>query len=94
MHCDLSIKNILLNRKDDDSEAVGLLIDYGYSIEVHSEDENQQDVQRGADSTPDTRADPPIGEVANAPLDTSEKSVAVEAAQIPTPRSVRCAHLL
>ena len=34
MHCDVSLSNVLLNRKDDESEATGLLIDYDYSIDT------------------------------------------------------------
>jgi hypothetical protein len=32
LHCDLSISNILLKRKDDESEPIGLLIDYDFSV--------------------------------------------------------------
>ena len=38
LHCDLSVSNVLLNRKDDKSEPVGLLIDYDYSESVDTDD--------------------------------------------------------
>jgi serine/threonine protein kinase len=34
LHCDLSPNNILINRKNANSEAVGLLIDYDYSVDI------------------------------------------------------------
>jgi hypothetical protein len=34
LHCDVSLSNVLLNRKDDESEATGLLIDYDYSTDA------------------------------------------------------------
>jgi len=37
LHCDLSFSNVLLNRKDDESEPVGLLIDYDYSESVDAD---------------------------------------------------------
>ena len=45
MHCDLSISNVLLNRFDDKSEPIGLLIDYDYSIntEVNAADKHAVD---------------------------------------------------
>jgi len=38
LHCNLSVSNVLLNRKDDESEPVGLLIDYDYSESVGADD--------------------------------------------------------
>lgn len=92
MHGDLSLNNILLNREDSESEAVGLLIDFDYSIEVDSKAENQRDVQLTAGSASD---DPLIGErVATAPLEPSGENEAITAAHSLTPRTVRFAHLL
>jgi hypothetical protein len=34
LHCDVSLSNVLLNRKDDELEATGLLIDYDYLIDA------------------------------------------------------------
>ena len=45
LHSDLSINNVLLNRENSGSAAVGLLIDYDHSIEADSKGENQRDVQ-------------------------------------------------
>ena len=36
LHCDLSPNNILLNRENDELEAIGLLIDYDYSINTEA----------------------------------------------------------
>jgi len=92
LHGDLSLNNILLNREDGESEAVGLLIDFDYSIEVDSKAENQRDVQLTAGSASD---DPLIGErVATAPLDPSGENEAIRAAHSLTPRTVRFTHLL
>ncbi len=105
LHCDLSINNVLLIRKDDKSKATGLLIDYGYSIDVDLEAAKHTAAHTSGHNTC-TAEDTPTGErlltVANAdsevPLDVSEESVAVqvraEKAQGRIPRTVRCAHLL
>jgi len=69
LHCDLSISNILLNRKDNSSESIGLLIDYDFSV-------NTEAVNHG--DTDDT----PIGErvaAASDAEDTFEGRVAVGA---------------
>jgi hypothetical protein len=34
LHCNLSLGNILLNRQDNESEAIGLLVDYNYSVDT------------------------------------------------------------
>jgi hypothetical protein len=67
LHCDLSISNVLLNRSDDESEPVGLLIDYDYSIntEVNAAD---------ADAVDDT----PIGKRVVAVSDAGVSSDAFE----------------
>lgn len=90
MHCDLSVNNVLLIRKSDESEAIGLLIDYDYSlvVDLDSEAANHQNLQH-------TQA---AGSAANASgthaaEDTSiGENVAVGAEK--APRTVRCAHLL
>lgn len=97
LHSDLSVNNVLLNREDNESEAVGLLIDYDHSIEADSKAENRRDMQLVAGNS-DTHAveGPPIGErVADTPLHPSGRSAAsTGAAHSLTPRTVRCAHLL
>jgi hypothetical protein len=54
LHCDLSINNVLLIRKDNESEATGLLIDYDYSVDVDSEAPKHQEPQQTAASAPHT----------------------------------------
>jgi len=54
LHCDLSLSNVLLNRKDDRSEPIGLLIDYDFSIDTNSEAVNQKDTATNASDTHDT----------------------------------------
>jgi hypothetical protein len=98
LHSDLSVNNILLHREDNESAAVGLLIDYDHSImmEVDSKDENQRDVRLIADNDSDTHAaeGPPVGErVAGASLHPSGQLVA-RAAHGLTLRKVRCTDLL
>ncbi len=95
MHCDLSVNNVLLNRKDGDSQAIGLLIDYDYSLIADSgsdsESANHQNPRhtQAASSAASVSGtyiaeDTSIGEkvvVTNAevPLDTSEGSMAEKA---------------
>lgn len=50
LHCDLSLNNVLLTRKGDESEATGLLIDYDHSINVDLKAANQQVWQHTAGS--------------------------------------------
>jgi hypothetical protein len=78
----LSINNVLLVRKDNDSEATGLLIDYNYvNSESDSEAANHSHIQAIGSGTniivSDTPEDTSIGDrvaatSAEAPSDTSE----------------------
>lgn len=52
LHCDLSISNILLNRKDDSSEPIGLLIDYDFSVNTASDSEAVNHQDAAADDIP------------------------------------------
>jgi len=76
LHCDLSINNVLLVRKDNDSEATGLLIDYDYAnSESDSEAANHSHIQAIGSGT--AAEDTSIGDrvaatSAEAPSDTSE----------------------
>lgn len=100
LHCDLSISNILLNRKDDGCEPVGLLIDYDYSESVNTVLDHQETAVNAAA----TRAaeDTLVGKrgvVAEVPLDTIEaRGVRVKArkaaAQREKQRTVRSTQLL
>jgi len=108
LHCDLSINNILLIRKDNESEATGLLIDYDYSIDAGSEAPKHQELQQTVPSAPHTSgrgtAEGTLSKrrvaVANAvsgvPSDTSELETVQsrgEKAQGGIPRTVCCALL-
>ena len=104
LHCDLSISNILLHRKDDESEPIGLLIDYDYSVNTvtASEAVNHQDTAVNAANT-HTAEDALIGKRVVAASDAEihlgafEGKVEVEARKAPqreTPRTVRFAQLL
>ena len=90
LHCDLSLSNVLLNRTDDESEAVGLLIDYDYAINTNSEAVN---LHNRAAVIAANRAVAAFD--AEAPKDT-KRSVVVGArmTQRQTPRTVRFAQLL
>jgi len=96
LHCDLSISNILLNRKDDGSEPIGLLIDYDFSIHTTSEAVNHRDTAADA-ADAHAAGDTPIGKrvvaVSDAEVlsDTFEGRVVVGAGrtQRQTPRMVR-----
>jgi hypothetical protein len=96
LHCDLSISNILLHRKDDESEPVRLLIDYNYSVDAPSEAANYQDTAVNAADTHAAK-DTLIGKRVVAASDaevlsgTFEGRVEVEArkAQRETPLTVR-----
>ncbi len=106
MHCDLSVNNVLLNRKDNESQAIGLLIDYDYSLVAGSESEaanhqNPRHTQAVGSAASVSRTyvagGTSIGEkvvVTNAevPLDSSERNFGAEKAQIT--RTVRYGHLL
>ena len=83
MHCDLSVNNVLLIRKSNESEAIGLLIDYDYSLVVDLDSEAANQAAASAANASGTHAaeDTSIGE-----------NVAVGAEK--APRTVRCAHLL
>ena len=48
LHCDLSISNVLLNRNDNESEPIGLLIDYDFLINAEVDAANAHT----ADDTP------------------------------------------
>ena len=103
MHCDLSISNILLHRKDDKSEPIGLLIDYDYSVNTTTASEavNYQDTAVNATGT-HTAEDALIGKRVVAASDAEVHSRAFEGrvevetrkAQRETPRTVCFAHLL
>lgn len=89
LHCDLSASNVLLNRTDDESEPVGLLIDYDYSVNTISEAVNHQDA-----STVNAANRVIAASDAQVPKDT-EESVVVEArTQRQVPRTVRFSQLL
>jgi hypothetical protein len=47
----LSVNNVLLNRFDDASEPLGLLIDFDYSIEVKQQGTDSADHISGRDAT-------------------------------------------
>lgn len=82
LHCDLSVNNVLLNRKDDSSEPVGLLIDYDYLINA-----DHQDTEHGSLCA----AEGPLGDgvvsVAEVPFGIKEESAA-EKVQSQIPRTV------
>jgi len=83
LHCDLSVNNVLLIRKSDESEAIGLLIDYNYSLVVDLDSEAANQAAASAANASGTHATE----------DTSiRENVAVGAEK--APRTVRCAHLL
>jgi serine/threonine protein kinase len=86
LHCDLSISNILLNRKDDSSEPTGLLIDYDFSVNTASEAVNHQDT--AADDTPIVKRVAAASD-AEAPSDAFEGRIAVGAGRTrrQTPRT-------
>jgi len=94
LHCDLSVNNVLLHRKDSDSQAIGLLIDYDYSLIADlgsdSESANHQNPRhtQAAGSTAsvsgiyiaeDTSIEKDVVTNAEVPLDTSEGSMAEKA---------------
>jgi hypothetical protein len=99
LHCDLSINNVLLIRKDSECEATGLLIDYDYSIDTGSEAANHQDPQHSAVTAAHSsgRCTRTVNDSEVPSVDTSEESVAIqvraEKAQVEIPRTVRRAHL-
>jgi hypothetical protein len=69
LHGDLSVSNILLNRRDNESEAIGLLIDFDYSVDrdLDLEGANHQDPQHTPVSAyyasgTCTAEDTPVGE--------------------------------
>ena len=103
LHRDLSANNVLLNRKDNEFEATGLLIDYDYSLVVDSNHQILCHTQAGSTanaSSTHAAEDISIGERAvvmntDIPSDTSEGNVAVGAEKAQSEiRTVRSAHLL
>ena len=86
LHCDLSLNNILLNRKNNSSEAVGLLIDYDYSVRADLDNWNRLCTSHSSSNTSDPRT------VENA--STSENVTERSKAQSWTPRTVRCSYML
>jgi hypothetical protein len=105
LHCDLSVNNVLLNRKDNESQAIGLLIDYDYSLVAGPDSEaanhqnpcHTQAVGTAASVSGTYVAEgTSIGEkvVVEVPSDTSEGNVAVGAEKVQITRTVRCGHLL
>lgn len=101
LHCDLSISNILLNRKDDGSEPIGLLIDYDFSINTTSEAVNHWDTAGDAADAYAADHDTPIGKRvvaasdAEIPSDTFERGVVgAGRRQRQTARTVRFSQLL
>ena len=84
LHCDLSLNNILLNRKNNGSEAIGLLIDYDYSVSV--DNWNRPCTSRSSSNA----SGPRTVEKAS----TCEKATDQSKAQSWTPRTVRCSYIL
>ncbi len=80
LHCDLSLNNILLNRKNNSSEAIGLLIDYDYSVSV--DNWKRPCTSRSSSNASDPRT------VENA--STCKKATDPSNAQSWTPQTVRC----
>lgn len=97
LHCDLSISNVLLNRKDNKSEPVGLLIDFDYSVNTVL-DRQETAVNAVATHAAEDTLIRKRGVAAEVPLDTFEaRGVQVEArkaaAQRETHRTVRSTRL-
>ena len=84
LHCDLSLNNILLNRKNKGLEAIGLLIDYDYSVSM--DNSNQLCTSRSSSKA----SGPHTVEKAS----TCEKATDQSKAQSWTPRMVRCSYIL